>query len=202
MVKDIWVLLWTPSIFAGTPSTRGERAKMSFTHLIYKRTVTCPYESLVLSLLVTASSSPSPSSSWPSSSPSASVSSSPPRTRTTTMTSSSSLVCLFYFMLVAASSPAAASSCWVHLLPSKFSALPPMPLLPLLLLAWFIVVGLLLYWMNVFVWTEWMLVWFESMAEWQKVVYFLKKKPMRINNLYKSYGSVIHMFFFYFFNWK
>ena len=50
LAKDIWVLLWAPNIFAGTPNILGERAKVPFTHLIYKATVTRLYESLVLSL--------------------------------------------------------------------------------------------------------------------------------------------------------
>ena len=48
----------------------------------------------------------------------------------------------FCFVLVAASSPVATSSCWVDLLPGKFSCLPLASLLPLnIVCIWFAVVG-------------------------------------------------------------
>ena len=48
--KKKGVLLWTPNIFAGTLSTLGEMIKLSFTHLIYKGTMTHSYESLPFSI--------------------------------------------------------------------------------------------------------------------------------------------------------
>lgn len=108
----------------------------------------------------------------------------------------SSLARRFCFVLVAASSPTSGSSSWVHLLPSKFSSLALAPLLPLLLLSWFMGVVFLfmtfvfclahcLNWMNV------RLIWINdvmAMESW--FCFFLKKK---------SYRMVNTDFFFYIF---
>ena len=47
--RNVGVLLWAPSILAGTPNTLSEMAKLPLCHLIYKGTVTRPYESLPFS---------------------------------------------------------------------------------------------------------------------------------------------------------
>ena len=62
--RNVGVLLWAPSILAGTPNTLSEMAKLPLCHLIYKGTVTRPYESLPFSCVAFASSSLSSSSAF------------------------------------------------------------------------------------------------------------------------------------------
>ena len=100
-------------------------------------------------------------------------------------------------MLVAASSPVAAS-CWVDLLPSKFSCLPLASLLPLNIVSiWFVVVGCCY-----FVEYCWCFEWFLLFAFvgrrkkwrfWGKLTHRDQQFVWPIRNPYGLYGSPIRM---------